>query len=231
MRAPANPRRNVLRRPPGAEHAGPSPRAAGATFHVGRGSPGQSALPPPQWIAGSYPSFRPPGGLAPGVQSRPGDAVSSPLPHDRRIRSAGPVHPPGQSHPAAMAGEPLAQARRLDPAVDRLGRHHEDGRTRISAEMPELVQGGHGPVGDEHHLALAGLTGLAPLNEQPAGAVVPPFDGGPNESGASSATRVPRNAGAAITGTIGLKGADGGNPGKSVLRGSDVGPLKFRSRP
>ena len=47
--------------------------------------------------------------------------------------------------------QPLAQARRLrrrlDPAVDRLGRHHEDGRTGISAEMPEHVQGGHGPVG------------------------------------------------------------------------------------
>ena len=88
----------------------------------------------------------------------------------------------------------------IDPAVDRLGRHPKDGWTRIAAELPELVQGGHGPAGDEHHLALAGLIGLAPLDEQPAAAVVPPFDGGPNESGASSATPIPRDAGAAITG-------------------------------
>ncbi len=101
--------------------------------------------------------------------------------------------------------QPLAQARRLrrrlDPAVDRLGRHHEDGRTGISAEMSELIQGVHGPAGDEHHLA--GLTGLAPLDEQSAGAVVSPFDGGPNESGASSATPIHRDAGAAITGKSG----------------------------
>ena len=64
--------------------------------------------------------------------------------------------------------------------------------------MSELVQGVHGPAGDEHHLA--GLIGLAPLDEQSTRAVVPSFDGGPNESGASAATPVPRDAGAAITG-------------------------------
>ena len=187
-------------------NAGPSPRAAGAPFHVGRGRPGQSALPPP-----------PKGSLAHAPHF--GHRADSPrvyfaapavLCHRpcRMIAESGrrPGPSAGPTPPGAMAGEPLAQARRLrrrlDSAVDRLGRHHEDGRTGIAvvfADLPELVQGGHGPAGDEHHLALAGLIGLAPLDEQPAGAVVPPFGGGPNESGASSATPVPRDAGAAIT--------------------------------
>ena len=46
-------------------HAGPSPRADGPPLHMGRVSPGQSALPPPGRIAGSYLSFQPSGGLAP----------------------------------------------------------------------------------------------------------------------------------------------------------------------
>ena len=81
-------------------HTGPSPRAAGAPFHVGGGSPGQSALPPPQRIAGSYLSFQAPGRLAPGVLRHLGADVPSALPHDRRVRNAS----PGQSHPAVMAG-------------------------------------------------------------------------------------------------------------------------------
>ena len=83
-------------------HAGPSPRAAGAPIGVGLGSsPGLSVLLPPQRIAGSYPSFQPPGGLAPGVpgghHGAPGPAS---LPHDRRVRSPS----PGQSHPVEVAG-------------------------------------------------------------------------------------------------------------------------------
>ena len=84
--------RNV-RRPPGPSHAGPSPRAAGAPFHVGRGSPGQSALPPPQRIAGSYASFQPLGGLTSGVPRHHGAAVPPALPHDRQVRNASPGSP------------------------------------------------------------------------------------------------------------------------------------------
>ena len=40
-------------------HAGPSPRSAGAPFHGGGGSPGQSVLPQPGRAAGLYPSFQP----------------------------------------------------------------------------------------------------------------------------------------------------------------------------
>ena len=40
-------------------HAGPSRRSAGAPFHGGGGSPGQSALPPPGRVVGLYPSFQP----------------------------------------------------------------------------------------------------------------------------------------------------------------------------
>ena len=58
-------------------NAGPSPRAAGL-----------SALPPPQRIAGSYPSFQPAGGLAPGVLRHHGAAGPAALPHDRRVRRA-----------------------------------------------------------------------------------------------------------------------------------------------
>ena len=81
-------------------HSGPSPGAAGAPFHVGRSSPGRSALPPPQRIAGLYTSFQPPGGLALGMLRHPDAAAPSALPHDSRIRNAS----PGRAHPAAMAG-------------------------------------------------------------------------------------------------------------------------------
>ena len=75
-------------------HAGPSPRAAGAPIGVGLGSsPGLSVLLPPQRIAGSYPSFQPPGGLAPGVPSHHGAPGPAPLPHDRRVRSPSPGNP------------------------------------------------------------------------------------------------------------------------------------------
>ena len=84
--------RNV-RSPPGPSHAGPSPRAAGAPFHVGRGSPGQSALPPPQRIAGSYASFQPLGGLTSGVPRHHRAAVPPALPHDRQVRNASPGSP------------------------------------------------------------------------------------------------------------------------------------------
>ena len=60
-----------------------------------------------------------------------------------------------------MGGESFAQARRLrrlpDPAVDGLGRHPEVGRTRIAAELPEFVQGSHGPAGEGNDLPLTGL--------------------------------------------------------------------------
>ena len=39
-------------------HAGPSRRSAGAPFHGGGGSPGQSALPPPGRVVGLYLSFQ-----------------------------------------------------------------------------------------------------------------------------------------------------------------------------
>lgn len=55
-----------------------------------------------QRIAGSYPSFQPPGGLAPGILRHLGAAVPPAQPHDRRVRIAS----PGQTRPAAMAGNP-----------------------------------------------------------------------------------------------------------------------------
>ena len=70
-------------------HAGPNPRAAGL-----------SALSPPQRIAGSYPSFQPAGGLAPGVLRHHGAAVPSARPYDCGVRNAS----PGQTHPSDMAG-------------------------------------------------------------------------------------------------------------------------------
>ena len=77
-------------------HAGRSPRAAGPPFHVGRGSSGQSALPPPKgWLAHTpHSSHR---ADSPRVYlARPGTAVPPALPHDRR--------PGPDPHPAAMAG-------------------------------------------------------------------------------------------------------------------------------
>ena len=77
--------------------AGPSPRAAGPPFHVGGGSTGQSALPPPQRVAGSYPSFQPQGdvtrGLAPGVPGHHGVVEPPARPHDRRVRDVSPGNP------------------------------------------------------------------------------------------------------------------------------------------
>ena len=70
-------------------HVGPNPRAAGL-----------SALSPPQRIAGSYPSFQPAGGLAPGVLRHHGAAVPSARPYDCGVRNAS----PGQTHPSDMAG-------------------------------------------------------------------------------------------------------------------------------
>ena len=81
-------------------HAGPSPRAAGAQFHVGHGSPGQSALPPPQRIAASYPSFQPPGGW-PRV-----DLSTMVLLDQRpcRVVAESVGLGPGQPQPTALAG-------------------------------------------------------------------------------------------------------------------------------
>ena len=80
-----------------ARPAGPSPRAAGPPFHVGGGSTGQSALPPPQRVAGSYPSFQPQGGvargLAPGVPGHHGVVEPPTRPHDRRVRNVSPGNP------------------------------------------------------------------------------------------------------------------------------------------
>ena len=163
--------------------AGPSPRAAGPPFHVGGGSTGQSALPPPQWVLAHTPH-----------SSHRADPprVYLAAPALRYHRPCRMIAGPGQNHPATMAREPLPQTRclrrSLDPAVGRLP---EDGRVRIAAKLPELVQGGHGPAGDEHRLALAGLIGFAQVDEQPAGAVVSPFDVGRNESGTLSAPRLP----------------------------------------
>ena len=121
-----------------------------------------------------------------------GAAGPSALPHDRRVRNAS----PGQTHQVAMAGEPLAQARRLrrrlDPAVDRLGRHHEDGRTRIDVNLLDLSPSRPCPAGDEHHFAHAGLFGCAPLNEQSARSVVSVFDVDPDEGGGQVRSSLPR---------------------------------------
>ena len=62
-----------------ASHAGLNPRAAGL-----------SALSQPQTIAGSYPSFQPAGGLAPGVLRHHGTAIPSAVPHDRQVRNSSP---------------------------------------------------------------------------------------------------------------------------------------------
>ena len=161
-------------------HADRSPRAAGPPFHVGRGSPGQSALPPPKgWLAHTpHSSHR---ADSPRVY-----LAALALPYRRPCRM---IAGPGRTHPATMAREPLPQTRclrrSLDPAVGRLP---EDGRYRIAAELPELVQGGHGPAGDEHRLALARLIGFAP------------FDVGRNESGDLSAPPLP---GGPVPGALG----------------------------
>ena len=104
---------------------------------VGRGNPGQSALPPPQRLLPHTTHFSQRADL-PWVylatmallnhRPRPMIAESGAL--VRAIRRA------------AMAAEIFAEAgrlrRRLDPPVDRLGRRPEDRRTRIATELPEL---------------------------------------------------------------------------------------------
>ncbi len=97
---------------------------------------------------------------------------------------------------------------------------------------------------------LAGLIGFAPLDEQPAAAVVPAFDVGRNESGALSAPPLPGGPvpGGGCSdpdpsgghqggdhGEAGLKGPaaapTGGNSGESVVAGWDLRPLKLYRRP
>ena len=96
-------------------HAGRSPRAAGPPFHVGRGSLGQSALPPPKgWLAHTpHSSHR---ADSPRVY-----LAALALPYHRPCRM---IAGPGQTHPATMGREPLPQTRclrrSLDPAVGRL---------------------------------------------------------------------------------------------------------------
>ena len=173
-------------------HAGRSPRAAGRPFHVGRSSPGQSALPRPKgWLAHTpHSSHR---ADSPRVY-----LAALVLPYHRPRRM---IAGPGRTRPATMAREPLPQTRCLRRSIDpTVGRLPEDGRYRIAAELPELAQGGHGPAGDEHRLALARLIGFAPVDEQPAGAVVSPFDVGRNESGDLSAPPLP---GGPVPGALG----------------------------
>ena len=119
--------------------AGPSPRAAGPPFHVGGGSTGQSALPPPQRVAGSYPSFQPQGGLVPSLPRHPGTAVPSARPHDRRVRNVSPGNPtrPGgweqpclQPWRAGAAGpESALQTRRSCGRADGRGAPLTSGRS------------------------------------------------------------------------------------------------------
>ena len=59
---------------------GPSPRAAGPHFYLGGCGRGLSALPSPGRIVGSYSSFQPSSGLAPGVLRHHGAAGPSALP-------------------------------------------------------------------------------------------------------------------------------------------------------
>ena len=104
----------------------------------------------------------------PGCTWPPWRCWTTDLPHDRRVRSAGPCHPPGQPRPAAMAGDPSPRPAACAAALTQrliVWASTEDRRTGIAidlAELPEFAQGAHGPAGNEHHLALAGLVGLAP---------------------------------------------------------------------
>ncbi len=77
-------------------HAGSSPRAAGAPFHVGRGSPGQTALPSPGRISGPYSSFLPPGGLAPVYIATMVLLCRLPRHMIAKSRTSGPANAPGR---------------------------------------------------------------------------------------------------------------------------------------
>ena len=182
--------------------AGPSPRAAGPPFMLGAVVPdSQHCRRPKGWLAHTpHSSHR---------ADSPQVYLAAPaLRYHRPCRM---IAGPGQTHPATMAREPLPQTRCLRRSLDSaVGRLPEDGRVRIAAELPELVQGGHGPAGDEHRLALAGLIGFAPVDEQPAGAVVSPFDVGRNESGTLSAPRLP---GGPVPGGVGADAQTRVRPG------------------
>ena len=81
-------------------HAGPSPKAAGASFHVGGGSPGQSALPPPKGSLAhtSHSSHR-------ASLPRVCFATLEPLYYRPcRITVESGTLTPGQPHPVEMAG-------------------------------------------------------------------------------------------------------------------------------
>ena len=113
----------------------------------------------------------------------------------RAIRRANPTRPLWPEDPSPS---PAACAAALTMPVDRLGRHPEDGRTRIAAALPDLVQGGHGPAGDEHRLALAGLIGFALLDERTAAAVGIALDVGPDEGRGQSERRRPQSRSTSI---------------------------------
>ena len=77
--------------------------------------------------------------------------------------------------------------------------------------MPELFRGGNGPDGDKHHLALAGLSAPAPLDEQTAAAVAPAFDVGPDEGGGLRAAQ-----------TAASSSSPGGPDGEIAVRTTDL---------
>ena len=125
-------------------HAGPSPRAAGAPFHVGRGSPGQAALPSPGRISGSYSSFQPPGGLAPGVHRHHGAAVPSAPPHDRQVPYVRPGNRTRSRSLETPAAQPLAGNPTPGiPAAGALNKRAGD-NAGLSARAP--VAGGRWPA-------------------------------------------------------------------------------------
>ena len=117
-------------------------------------------------------------------------AGPSALPHDRRVRNAS----PGQTHQVAMAGEPLAQAAACAAALTRrlivLAVITKTDELALTWSCWISVQVGHGPAGDEHHFAHAGLFGCAPLNEQSARSVVSVFDVDPDEGGGLRAAQI-----------------------------------------
>ena len=80
----------ITRHPTAAQQTQGLERDENATPFPGRRAAGLSALSPPQRIAGSYPSFQPAGGLAPGVLRHHGTAVPSAVPHNRQVRNISP---------------------------------------------------------------------------------------------------------------------------------------------
>ena len=146
---------------------------AGATLPCRKcGSPGQSATataPNDQLAHSPHSSHRAAWSAdSPRVYfAVPGAAGPPPLPHDRRVRQRRPgPDPTWPLWPENPSPKLAACAAALIRRLTVLAVITKTYWTPISAEMSEPVQGVHGPAGDEHHLALAGLIGLAPLDEQ-----------------------------------------------------------------